>query len=45
VPLTSSYGDVNVETSTPVMPYLGTSDLPMGFYKEKMGATNFFGEY
>ena len=45
VPLTSSYGDVNVETSTPVMPYLGTSDLPMGFYKEKIGATNFFGEY
>lgn len=45
VPLTSSYGDVNVETSTPVMQYLGTSDLPMGFYKEKIGATNFFGEY
>jgi len=45
VPLTASYGDVDVQTSTPVMSYVGTEgDLPMGFYKEKIGATNFFGE-
>ena len=46
VPLTASYGDVDVQTSTPVMGYVGTDgDLPMGFYKEKMGAANFFGKY
>lgn len=46
VPLTASYGDVDVQTSTPVMSYVGTDgDLPMGFYKEKIGAANFFGKY
>lgn len=46
VPLTASYGDVDVQTSTPVMGYVGTDgDLPMGFYKEKIGAANFFGKY
>lgn len=42
VPLTSFYSDIELNTSTPVLPFKGTSDLPNGFYKERMSSQNLF---
>lgn len=42
VPLTSFYSDVDIKTSTPVLNFAGTPELPRGFYKEKVAASNKF---
>lgn len=38
VPITSFYSDVDIQTSTPVLNFKGTSELPRGFYKERVAA-------
>lgn len=40
VPLTSFVGDIDIQTSTPVNNFKGSEELPIGFYKEPIGATS-----
>lgn len=40
VPLTSTSSDIDIQTSTPVNNFKGSSDFPMGFYKENIGSEN-----
>lgn len=42
VPLTACATDIDIETSTPVNNFYGSSDLPIGFYKEPIGSENGF---
>ena len=41
-PLTANSSALDIQTSTPVNNYEGTSELPMGFYKEPIGSNNSF---
>lgn len=40
VPLTSFVGDIDIQTSTPVLNFKDSDDLPIGFYKETISAEN-----
>lgn len=42
VPLTAFISDIDIQTSTPVNNYQGSSELPAGFYKEPIGVGNDF---
>lgn len=42
VPITAFASDIDIQTSTPVNNFKDSSDLPMGFYKEPIGAENDF---
>lgn len=42
VPLTAFASDIDIQTSTPVNNFYGSSELPAGFYKEPIGAENDF---
>lgn len=42
VPITAFVSDIDIQTSTPVNNFKDSSDLPMGFYKEPIGAENDF---
>ena len=47
VPLTSFISDIDIQTSTPVLNYIDSSntsstDVPQGFYKERVGVENNF---
>ena len=40
VPITAFTADIDIQTSTPVNNFHGSSELPLGFYKESVGAEN-----
>lgn len=42
VPLTAFASDIDIQTSTPVNNFYDSSELPVGFYKEPIGAENDF---
>lgn len=42
VPLTAFASDIDIQTSTPVNNFHGSSELPAGFYKEPIGVENNF---
>lgn len=42
VPLTAFASDIDIQTSTPVNNFHGSSELPAGFYKEPIGVENDF---
>lgn len=42
VPITSFAADIDIQTSTPVNNFYDSSELPLGFYKEPVGAENGF---
>lgn len=42
VPLTAFASDIDIQTSTPVNNFFKSSELPIGFYKEPVGAENGF---
>lgn len=42
VPLTAFASDIDIQTSTPVNNFYGSSELPAGFYKEPIGVENDF---
>lgn len=42
VPITAFAADIDIQTSTPVNNFSGSSVLPIGFYKEPIGAENGF---
>lgn len=42
VPVTAFASDIDIQTSTPVNNFYDSSDLPIGFYKEPIGAENEF---
>jgi hypothetical protein len=42
VPITAFVADIDIQTSTPVNNFKGSSELPLGFYKEPVGAENEF---
>lgn len=42
VPLTAFASDIDIQTSTPVNNFKGSSELPRGFYKEPVGVENDF---
>lgn len=42
VPLSAFVSDIDIETSTPVNNFYGSSELPAGFYKEPIGVENDF---
>lgn len=42
VPLTAFASDIDIQTSTPVNNFYGSSELPAGFYKEPVGVENDF---
>lgn len=42
VPITAFVADIDIQTSTPVNNFKGSSELPLGFYKEPVGAENGF---
>ncbi len=42
VPLTAFASDIDIQTSTPVNNFYDSSELPLGFYKEPIGAENGF---
>lgn len=42
VPITAFVADIDIQTSTPVNNFKGSSELPLGFYKEPVGAENDF---
>lgn len=42
VPITAFASDIDIQTSTPVNNFYDSSELPLGFYKEPVGAENGF---
>lgn len=42
VPITAFASDIDIQTSTPVNNFYDSSELPIGFYKESVGAENGF---
>ena len=42
VPITAFASDIDIQTSTPVNNFYDSSELPLGFYKEPIGAENGF---
>lgn len=42
VPITAFASDIDIQTSTPVNNFHNSSELPLGFYKEPVGAENGF---
>lgn len=42
VPITAFVSDIDIQTSTPVNNFYDSSELPLGFYKEPVGAENGF---
>ena len=42
VPITAFAADIDIQTSTPVNNFYDSSELPLGFYKEPVGAENGF---
>lgn len=42
VPITAFSSDIDIQTSTPVNNFYDSSELPLGFYKEPVGAENGF---
>ena len=42
VPITAFASDIDIQTSTPVNNFYGSSELPAGFYKEPIGVENDF---
>lgn len=42
VPLSAFSSDIDIQTSTPVNSFQGSSELPAGFYKEPIGVENDF---
>lgn len=42
VPITAFAADIDIQTSTPVNNFYDSSELPIGFYKEPIGAENGF---
>lgn len=42
VPITAFVANIDIQTSTPVNNFKGSSELPLGFYKEPVGAENEF---
>lgn len=42
VPLTAFASDIDIQTSTPVNNFYNSAELPLGFYKEPIGAENGF---
>lgn len=42
VPITAFASDIDIQTSTPVNNFYNSSELPIGFYKEPVGAENGF---
>ena len=42
VPITAFIADIDIQTSTPVNNFYDSSELPLGFYKEPVGAENGF---
>lgn len=42
VPITAFTADIDIQTSTPVNNFHDSSELPLGFYKESVGAENEF---
>lgn len=42
VPITAFVSDIDIQTSTPVNNFYDSSELPLGFYKELVGAENGF---
>lgn len=45
VPMTAFASDIDIQTSTPVNNYKGSTELPIGFYKENIGVQNDFNSY
>lgn len=42
VPITAFASDIDIQTSTPVLNFANSSNLPIGFYKEPVGVENDF---